>query len=52
MEKTRQYERPILRRVRLEVRTSVLAVCNTSTDVQPVNDPVPGTCAMNGCSLL
>jgi hypothetical protein len=29
------YEPPVYRRVRLEVRTSVLAVCSISTNVSP-----------------
>mgnify|MGYP003574257795 CR=1 FL=1 len=31
MKKKRAYEKPVLRKVKLEVKTSVLAVCNTST---------------------
>ena len=32
MEKKQAYERPVLRKVRLEVRTSVLATCHLSGD--------------------
>jgi hypothetical protein len=40
MENKKEYEKPELRKVRLEVKTSVLAVCNTSTVWQPANGPV------------
>jgi hypothetical protein len=36
--KKKPYEKPLLRKVRLEVRTSVLAVCNTSTNFDPKTD--------------
>lgn len=35
--KKRAYEKPALRKVRLEVKTSVLAVCHTSTVATPNN---------------
>ena len=35
MKKKRAYEKPVLRKVKLEVKTSVLAVCNTSTSTTP-----------------
>ncbi len=46
MEKKRVYERPALRMVRLDVKTAVLSVCNTSTTSRPTAlYPVsPGTC--------
>jgi hypothetical protein len=34
-EKKQAYERPVLRKVRLEVKTSVLAVCNISSSTTP-----------------
>jgi len=43
------YQKPMLRRVRLEVKTSVLAVCNMSTVTQPKDFPLPGSCRLNGC---
>ena len=35
MEKKLEYQKPSLRRVRLDIRTSVLSVCNTSIVSQP-----------------
>ena len=34
-EKKQVYEKPLLRKVRLEVKTSVLAVCNISNSQTP-----------------
>jgi hypothetical protein len=46
MEKKRVYEKPALRKVRLDVKTAVLAVCNISA----TSDPVGGLgCMMTGC---
>jgi hypothetical protein len=43
MEKKRTYDKPVLRRVRLEVKTSVLATCHSSTSWDsprgPFNEP-------------
>jgi hypothetical protein len=36
MEKRKPYKAPIFRQVRLEVKTSVLAVCQTSTNTSPL----------------
>lgn len=48
--KKRTYEKPLLRKVRLEPKTSVLSVCNTSTTATPTNSPTPGAgCALNQC---
>lgn len=35
MEKKKPYKAPVFRQVRLEVKTSVLAVCQTSTNISP-----------------
>jgi hypothetical protein len=35
MNKKQTYEKPVLRKVRLEVKTSVLASCNVSSSVTP-----------------
>ena len=48
MEKKQVYEKPLLRKVRLEAKTSVLATCNTSTFTQPRDVPVLGA----GCGPL
>jgi hypothetical protein len=47
LEKKKAYEKPILRKVRLEVKTSVLATCNT-TSVSTAKD-LPLTCQVTGC---
>lgn len=45
-----QYEKPSLRKVRLEVKTSVLSVCNTSFTSSPKNTPEFGAgCVDNHC---
>lgn len=50
MKKKQVYEKPLLRKVRLEIKTSVLDVCNTSTAVQPTDVPVLGAgCIANMC---
>ena len=46
-EKKQAYERPALRKVRLEVKTSVLVDCNTSVSTTPVED-IAG-CNLTGC---
>jgi hypothetical protein len=47
------YEKPVLRRVRLEVSTSVLSVCNTSGVASPKDWPTPGLgCALNFCYTI
>ncbi len=35
MEKKKPYKAPVFRQVRLQVKTSVLAVCQTSTNMSP-----------------
>jgi hypothetical protein len=49
MEKKRVYEKPALRRVRLDVKTAVLATCNLSTTTDPdgICVVVKGTCFNN-----
>jgi len=49
MEKKQVYEKPALRKVRLDVKTAVLAECNLSN----VADPAP-LCAVEGsyCILV
>jgi hypothetical protein len=50
LENKQAYEKPLLRKVRLEVRTSVLATCNTSTIPTPQDIPIPGGgCLDNFC---
>lgn len=45
-----RYEKPELRRVRLEVKTSVLDVCNNSIVTTAKDDPTPGAgCRINIC---
>jgi len=46
----RDYEKPLLRKVRLEIKTSVLTVCNTSIVSTPyqAGDP-PLTCKVTTC---
>jgi hypothetical protein len=43
LEKKRVYEKPVLRKVRLEVKTSVLGDCHTSTFM--LSDTLPLGCA-------
>ncbi len=45
MEKKQAYEKPALRKVRLEVKTSVLASCHSSVVTSPQTAPVP--CKLN-----
>lgn len=35
VERKQAYERPKLRKVRLDIKTSVLSVCRTSLDIDP-----------------
>ena len=50
MEKKRAYQKPVLRKVRLEVKTSVLSTCHTSQTQQPNGVPDPlKNCALNMC---
>lgn len=43
------YEAPKVRKVRLEVRNAVLAICHSSPNLTPRDDPFPN-CALNpGC---
>ena len=42
------YQKPLLRKVQLEVRTSVLAACHTSTQTQP-NEGDPLFCWVTEC---
>ena len=46
MQRKPTYEKPVLRKVRLEVKTSVLVDCNTSVSTTPVD--VAG-CNVTGC---
>jgi hypothetical protein len=45
------YEAPAVKKVRLVVSNAILAVCNTSSNFTPKDDPTPGAgCGMNpGC---
>jgi len=46
----RAYEKPSLRKVRLEVKTSVLATCHNSQTNTPNNQPLGGqSCQFSGC---
>ena len=50
MKKKQAYQKPLLRKVRLEVKTSVLAACHFSTALGPMDDPIPGAgCRVNQC---
>jgi hypothetical protein len=51
LEKKQAYDKPLLRKVRLEVKTSVLAACNTSAVSTPGVGvaPVTLTCKINNC---
>jgi len=50
LETKQAYEKPLLRKVRLEVKTSVLATCNTSVVSTPMDIPTPGAgCVANMC---
>jgi hypothetical protein len=50
MDKKQAYHKPVLRKVQLEVTTSVLATCNTTTNLTPKNIPTPGAgCSANMC---
>jgi len=40
--KKKIYEAPIVKRVHLEIKNAVLAVCNTSYDATPRNPGIPG----------
>ena len=48
LDKKRVYEKPLLRKVRLEVKTSVLAACNTSAVTTP-SASVTANCKINLC---
>jgi hypothetical protein len=48
MENKKLYERPVLRKVRLEVKTSVLATCNNSVPGSAKTQAVP--CNISSCS--
>jgi hypothetical protein len=41
------YEAPIVKKVRLEVRNAVLAICYSSTNSSPKNDPFPCNAAQH-----
>jgi hypothetical protein len=41
------YTKPVVTRVRLDLKTSVLAVCSLSTSISP--DGNPATCKISGC---
>ncbi len=43
------YEKPVLRKVKLEVKTSVLAVCNTTTVFTPQTAPGITCSPLTGC---
>jgi hypothetical protein len=47
-EKKKRYERPLLTKVRLDVASSVLALCNTSTQmgVEPICRTATQSCAV------
>lgn len=47
VEKKIKYEKPVLRKVRLEIKTSVLATCRTSTDSTPNAQGGPLVCYLN-----
>ena len=47
MEKKQAYEKPVLRKVRLEVLTSVLATCNNSIPGSGYTEPLP--CNISPC---
>jgi len=47
-ENRKPYEKPVLRKVRLEVKTSVLATCNTSVTMTP-NSGVSLPCTVTVC---
>ena len=49
LENKQAYEKPLLRKVRLEVKTSVLAACNTSAVSTPGTGVAPATL---GCKLV
>ena len=50
MDKKQAYHKPVLRKVQLEVATSVLATCNTSQSATPKNVPTFGAgCLVNNC---
>lgn len=50
MEQKQAYEKPSLRKVRLEVKTSVLSTCHNSQTVTPNNQPLGGSpCSVSGC---
>jgi hypothetical protein len=49
LDKKQLYHKPLLRKVRLEVKTSVLGVCNTTSNLTPKSLPTPTTCAINNC---
>lgn len=43
-----EYQKPLLRKVRLEIKTSVLTVCNTSIVTTPQQSPTQ-TCKITNC---
>jgi hypothetical protein len=51
MDEKRVYEKPALRKVRLDVKTAVLATCNSSTISTPEDSGIPVTCAISLCQL-
>jgi hypothetical protein len=52
MDEKRVYEKPALRRVRLDVKTAVLATCHSSTITTPDDTGVGGgACSISGCQL-
>jgi hypothetical protein len=40
----KQYEAPVVKKVRLEIKNAVLGVCNTSYDSTPRADGLAGVC--------
>jgi len=53
----KHYETPIVKKVRLEIKNAVLAVCNTSYDATPRSTGLEGVCYLppeqggSGCQI-
>lgn len=47
----KSYQAPTITKVRLEVKNAILAVCHSSPNITPRDDPTPGAgCIINaGC---
>jgi len=50
MKTKKQYTAPIVKKVHLDIKTSVLATCHTSVTIEPL-DPALGACTnlLNEC---